>query len=41
MVISAERTNTARKGMRSDIIDTEVIQKRMRMDGEWVIERVF
>lgn len=38
MVISAERTNTARKGMRSDIIDTEVIQ-RMRMDGEWVIER--
>lgn len=40
MVIGAERNNTARKGMRSDTIDTEVIE-RMRTDGEWVIERVF
>ena len=36
MVISVERNNTARKGRRSDTIDTEVIQ-RMRVDGEWAI----
>ena len=36
MVISVERNNTARKGRRSDTIDTEVIQI-MRVNGECAI----